>query len=332
MSTHQVHILNIDSVLPHDNADKLEIIPVGGWSVVVRKGDFQPGQRAIYIEPDYLVPTSHPLFAFLSKPGRESHRLRAARLRGVVSFGLLISVPPDLMHIVDGVQMMEALGITRYEPPIKFLSVNELPHEDHPQIFCPKFDIESYKNFPHLIKEGEHVVVTEKIHGANARYLWTNDRLYIGSRNRWIDPSTDSVWKAALDSIPQILDWIRANPDTILFGEIYGKVQSLTYGYGNSVQFAAFAALTRDKWLDPVRLWDLCREHKVPVPPVIYMGPFDKARIEALIETDSQIEGAPKGHMMEGAVIVPWEERVGPSAGRAVVKLISNRYWLSNED
>lgn len=332
MSTHQVHIIQIDSVLPHDNADKLEIVPVNGWSVVVRKGDFTVGSRAVYIEPDYLVPTNRPEFAFLSKPGREQHRLRAAKLRGVVSFGLLISVPPELMHIVDGVQMMEALGVQRYEPQLKFLHANELPHEDHPQIFCPKFDIESYKNYPHLIREGEPVVITEKIHGANSRFVWTNNRFYIGSRNRWIDPNTESVWKTAADSVPGIQDWCRFSPDTILFGEVFGKVQSLTYGRPNSVDFRAFAALNRDKWWNQTELGYQLEAFNVKLAKILYRGPFDRALAEQLAEQDSTIEGVPLGHMREGVVIVPEQERVGPSAGRAAVKLISNRYWLSNED
>jgi RNA ligase (TIGR02306 family) len=331
MSTHQVHIITIDSVLPHDNADSLEIIPINGWSVVVRKADYTIGQRAIYIEPDYLVPTDRPYFAFLAKPNRTQHRLRAIRLRGVVSFGLLISVPPDLMHIVDSVQMMEALGVQRYEPPVKFLAANALPDEEAPPIYCPKFDIESFKNFPHLIKEGEEVIITEKIHGANARYLWTNDKLYIGSRNRWIDPNTDSVWRAAYDSCPAIERWITANPDTILFGEIFGKVQSLSYGRPNSVDFRAFAALSRDKWINQDELFASASEGLKPVP-ILYQGPFKLHIAAELAEEDSLVDGAPAGHMREGVVVVPSIERFGPSSGRTALKLISNRYWLSDND
>ena len=101
MSTHQVTIFEIESVLPHDNADKLEIIPVGGWQAIVRKGDFWPGKRAIFIEPDYIVPTDRACFSFLAKPGKTHHRLKATRLRGTLSFGLLISVPPEFAHSTE---------------------------------------------------------------------------------------------------------------------------------------------------------------------------------------------------------------------------------------
>ena len=90
MSTHSVTIIAITAVLPHGNAERLEIVPIGGWQAVVKKGEFKVGDPTIYIEPDYTVPTARPEFAFLAKAGRERHRLKAVRLRGILSYGLLI--------------------------------------------------------------------------------------------------------------------------------------------------------------------------------------------------------------------------------------------------
>lgn len=56
MSEHAVRIIEVGEVRPHANADRLCIVPVGGWSCVVSKEQFRPGSRAIYIEPDYVVP------------------------------------------------------------------------------------------------------------------------------------------------------------------------------------------------------------------------------------------------------------------------------------
>jgi RNA ligase (TIGR02306 family) len=106
MSTHSVNIVEIAEVLPHANAERLEIIPVGGWQAVVRKGQFAVGDRAVYIEPDYTVPTARPEFAFLAKEGRDRHRLKAVRLRGALSFGLLIPVPDELNGVLPGDDVM----------------------------------------------------------------------------------------------------------------------------------------------------------------------------------------------------------------------------------
>jgi len=37
-ANHQVNIVKIDTILPHTNADNLEIIKVGEYQVVSRKG------------------------------------------------------------------------------------------------------------------------------------------------------------------------------------------------------------------------------------------------------------------------------------------------------
>src|SRR5580658_5314355 len=34
------------------------------------------------------------------------------------------------------------------------------------------YDVEAYKNYPNVLHEGEQVIVTEKIHGSNARYTF----------------------------------------------------------------------------------------------------------------------------------------------------------------
>ena len=173
MSTHSVNIIEISEVNPHSNADRLEIVPVEGWQAVVKKGDFKPGDKAIYIEPDYTVPTSRPEFSFLAKTGRERHRLKAVRLRGELSYGLLIPVPPGLADLQPGDDVMEALQIERYEPPSSWIDArDELPQENAPPIETRKFDIESLQKHRNVLQPGEIVLVTEKIHGANARYLW----------------------------------------------------------------------------------------------------------------------------------------------------------------
>lgn len=332
MSKHEVLVVKIDKTMPHPNADSLELTKINGWQVVIKKGQFKEGDKAVYIEPDYVVPTHRPEFAFLAKDGKLTHRLKAIRLRGELSFGLLIEVPKELGHFHVGSDVMEHMGVTRYEPPVKYLHSQELPDEQAPKLYVPKFDIESLSKYDFMIKTGERVLVTEKIHGANGRYVYHDGKMYMGSRNRWIDTETDSVWKAALAAHPEIMAFCQDNPDTILFGEVYGKVQELRYGLGEKVSFAAFAALNRSDWIDQMRLYDKVSEYGVPVAPLLYVGDFDPDFIKGLAEGDSAIGTAPAGHMREGVVVVPEVERHGPSAGRSAFKLISNRYWLSNEE
>jgi RNA ligase (TIGR02306 family) len=330
MSTHSVKIIEIEQVLPHANAERLEVIPVGGWQAVVKKGQFVPGARAVYIEPDYSVPTSRPEFSFLAKPGKERHRLKAVRLRGELSYGLLIPVPGDVAREPIGANVMEALDIIRWEPEVKLTMADELPQDQWPATFAPKFDVESYEKFPHVIEDGEVVVVTEKVHGANARYTVVNGVFHQGSRQRWLIPDGGHIWARAANINPGIRAWLEAHPGVVLYGEVYGNVQSLTYGLGKGeVKFIAFAAVDHGKWMDQTALFESLQAAGVECCPVLYVGPFAHATIKGLAEADSKVATV-AGHMMEGVVIVPETERFHGSIGRVAVKQISNRYWESD--
>lgn len=327
MSTHSVNVIEINSVLPHGNADKLEIIPVNGWQAVVGKGQFKPGDRAVYIEPDYTVPTNRPEFAFLAKEGKERHRLKAIRLRGVLSYGLLIPLPDALSDRAVGDDVMPDLSVERYEPPIEFGPRDELPPSEWPSVYAPKFDVESLQKFPDILQPGEPVIVTEKIHGANARYVFVDGVFYMGSRTRWLKSDAMHEWRRASEGEPRIRAWCEAHPGTVLYGEVYGAVQSLKYGSPNAVRFAAFAASRQGEWVNTGALHD-----SLTLPgatPVVYRGPWSPEYVLPLAEEDSSVPNAGTGHMREGLVIVPERERRDERIGRVALKHISNRYWES---
>ena len=63
-STHRVNVVKIDEILPHNGADTLGIVYIGGYQVVVKKDDFKIGDLAIYVQPDTIVPATEP-FKFL---------------------------------------------------------------------------------------------------------------------------------------------------------------------------------------------------------------------------------------------------------------------------
>lgn len=354
MSVHAVKVVQIEEVRPHANADRLELVTIGGWQAVIRKGDFKTGDLAIYIEPDYMVPTDRPEFAFLAKEGRTQHRLKAIRLRGEMSYGLLIHLPEGCDDAKPGDDVMEMLGITRYVPKTKGMAYPNNVTRSHdksfwPTIPTPVFGLDNIKNYAGLLSDGDLVVMTEKIHGANARYLFSGGKFHIGSRTRWtrheLPKETflqrlvrivmrrekpqieESVWKKAAERYPQIREWCMAHPDTILIGEVFGITQSLHYGQPDDVDFAAFAAQKGEKFINTLDLFDNLKPWNIPTVPVLYAGPFSLSYAEKLAEQDSTVPGAEKGHMREGVVITPIEERRDPRCGRVSLKMISNRYW-----
>lgn len=86
----------VTGIRPIPDADAIECAIVGGgWPVVVKKGEFQVGDLAIYFEIDSWIP--HELAPFLSKGkepreynGMKGERLKTVKLRGQVSQGLLL--------------------------------------------------------------------------------------------------------------------------------------------------------------------------------------------------------------------------------------------------
>ena len=61
------YVVLIDNIEPIVGSDNCECAVVGGWHVMVRKGQFNVGDPAIYFEIDSKVPSTNPAFAFLEK-------------------------------------------------------------------------------------------------------------------------------------------------------------------------------------------------------------------------------------------------------------------------
>ena len=62
-----VYVTLIDNIEPIIGSDNCECAIVGGWHVMVRKGQFDVGDPAIYFEIDSKVPSTNLAFAFLEK-------------------------------------------------------------------------------------------------------------------------------------------------------------------------------------------------------------------------------------------------------------------------
>lgn len=119
-------IVLVDSVSPIKKADFVEVTHIGGWQCVTKKGEFQPGDRAVYIEIDSLLPIDRPEFAFLASR-KESlkvfdeitySRIKTIKLRGELSQGLLIPVPTSFMDKPVGANITNDLDIRKFDEVI----------------------------------------------------------------------------------------------------------------------------------------------------------------------------------------------------------------------
>lgn len=54
------YLVTIDAVTPIEGYDRVELAHVGGWTMVVGKGQFHPGEIAVYFEIDSKLPEVKP--------------------------------------------------------------------------------------------------------------------------------------------------------------------------------------------------------------------------------------------------------------------------------
>lgn len=60
-------VTTIDAIEPIQGSDNCECAVVGGWHVMVHKGEFKPNDVGIYFEIDSLLDSTNPAFAFMAK-------------------------------------------------------------------------------------------------------------------------------------------------------------------------------------------------------------------------------------------------------------------------
>lgn len=207
----------------------------------------------------------------------------------------------------------------------------------------PRFtDIENVKKYGFLLQPGEEVVATEKIHGANMRAVVRDGQLYVGSHNLWRNPPEQepgepgkpawygsSWWWTAAVNAGLAAKLAQVGGDFVFYGEAFGKgVQRLEYGAKDpgDIWFRCFAIYDTKlgHYLSFDDLIEMCATLGVPVVPVVYRGPYDLQHLKQLAEKPSLIGGG----IREGLVITPVVERCDRRHGRAIVKLISEKYRL----
>jgi hypothetical protein len=79
------HIETIKDIQPIEGADMIVKATILGWDVVVKKDEFNIGDKCIYIEIDSLM-KDIPCFEFLRT---RNFKIKTAKLKGVVSYGII---------------------------------------------------------------------------------------------------------------------------------------------------------------------------------------------------------------------------------------------------
>lgn len=105
------YITEIDELKPIPNYDRVEHARVKGWWTIVKKGEFQVGDKAVYFEVDSKVPSDDERFSFLEN---KHYKIKTQKMCKVYSQGLALplSLFPELQDKNIGDDVTEALKIT----------------------------------------------------------------------------------------------------------------------------------------------------------------------------------------------------------------------------
>ena len=335
----RIHALRIE---PHPNADRLELAAVGGFRCVVAKGDFADGDLAAYVPegavcPDWLV-AELGLEGKLA--GKAKNRVKAVRLRGALSQGLVYPVRDGSIRgraVAEGDDVTELLELVKYEPPIPVAMQGEVAPAHGA---TPHYDIENFKKYPDELREGEPVVVTEKLHGSWCCLGWHPDHGPIvtskGMADRGMTLKLNEAnagnlyvraWREHQAAFEQARALLAADGQPFyVLGEIYGRgVQDLHYDRPNpalAVFDAYIGAPGQGRYLSADEL-EASLGDLMPLVPVLYRGPFSEAMLREQTAGATALGGK---HMREGVVVKPAMERESAEFGRVVLKSVSEAY------
>lgn len=224
-------VRRIDEIREHTNADSLELAIIGGWQVIVKKGEFAEGDFCVYFEIDSVLPIL-PEFEFLRKgcyvkkdwlateqnPSGEGFRLKTIRLRKELSQGLVVPLTTDLTIQMmnnpdiegdsiplDGQDVTNLLGVVKWDPPLHS-SLQGKARGNFPS-FIPKTNQERIQNLKkQVLGEWSDRIfeVTMKMDGSSTTVYNKSGYVGICSRNFDLDINDDnaenSFIRAAIDS------------------------------------------------------------------------------------------------------------------------------------
>lgn len=351
MSDLLVRVVTIDEVLPHPNADKLEIVKVGGWQIVSGKGNYAVGQTAVHVPPDAMVPKAHAdeweVTQYLSwKKDAARGRVKAVKLRGAPSYGFLA---PNDTNAEVGTDLAAHYSIEKYEEPVSSGMQAGQMARNHP-LFHTYTDIQNLRNYPDQLSYGDPLIVTEKIHGTNSRVGWVrtpdpwngemSDYLeqVAGSHHTQRKIEDAGVYGLPFEkygeSLDKLLTWILNHSgeridSLIVFGEIYGPgVQDLHYG-ATEKEWRIFDIAINGVYMPWTTIQYVKNEFNLPIVPHVPPGIYSFEELCELAEGDSVLS---PGQIREGIVVRPMYEMtwgrgtLDPNPKRMIFKVISSDY------
>ena len=335
-------VATINEIKPIEGADNIEQVVAGGWNCIAQKNTYKVNDFVIVATTDAVIPIELSDTLNVTNYLRKGQRVRTVKLRGVYSECLLIPMKFNKQPIgdnySDGKDMMEIMGITKYEPPVKQIrlaSGKKIRYQDNPN-FHVYYKFPNAKNVPGMFTEDDMVEISRKIHGTNARYgivkkkklsildkvkkffgnEWIEYEYVYGSHN--VEKGSDSqgfydtdVWQTIAEKYnirEKLWDMFKLSKryyniedSIVIYGEIYGAGIQKNYDYGlTEIDYVGFDTTINGEYCDASRSFIIQNELGLPYVPVLAIDNWSQELQDNLV-FNNFIEGTKVPH--EGIVI-----------------------------
>ena len=332
-------IRKIDALRPIPGADAIECAIVGGWTCVVKKGEYVAGDLAVYCEIDSWIP--YEVAPFLSK-GNFPHvynevkgeRLRTVKLRGQLSQGLLLPLKElygllqGLNNHFEGQDVSENLGIVKYEAPIPASLAGEVKGMFPSRI--PKTDQERIQNLSVELEDWKAASltweVTEKLDGSSMTVYMIDGEVGVCSRNLDLKPNPDnSLWATAYRNEIDV-KLIQSLSNLAIQGELVGNgIQGNIYKMRDQ-EFYVYDIYDIDagRYFTPAERVAYCKAWDIKHVPVF------KSDFMLTTETVADLLQMAEGKSVMGTIAGPEREGLVYKCNEQQVsfKTVSNKFLL----
>jgi RNA ligase (TIGR02306 family) len=279
-------IQTIKDIKEHTNSDNLALAVVLGWQVVVKKGEFKPGDQIIYFEIDSLLP-AHEWSNFLAD---KKFKVKTIKLRGEISQGLImpLSIIPEeelkQLTLEEGLNLTQTLGIKKYdddseEPIITLKGGIKLKVSSFPSDYIPKSDEPRIQSEPKLLTQflNQPYYASLKYDGTSCTFILNpNDKqdFLICSRNQRREYNTEDLY-SNLSDIYKIREKLeKVDGRYALQCEIYGPSVQNNYLGVKELKIAVYTVkdLKENRFLNMQEMIDVCKELDLPMVEIIEKG------------------------------------------------------------
>lgn len=351
----------INDLKPIKDRDRIVLAQVLGWTVIVKKGEFNIGDKCVYIEIDSLLPENNPDFEFLRN---KKFRIKTMKLGQVYSQGIVfpMSILPQDKEYNVGDDVTDILKIKKYDPQAEEeakLNISTKPIKKYPKFLMrwswfrklvlpskrqqrgfpmqiSKTDEERIQNCPQVLQNKNKCIITEKIDGSSLSCLLVKNKTWYGktkyefilcSRNlRLWTPDGSYYWEMAKKyHLEETLKQMIGDREWIAIqGEVYGSsIQGNPYGINNR-ELRVFNLIYPTGRLGSVEAKKICEKNGLMFVPILDENFVLPDTVEEMLKYATAKSVINPNVIREGVV-------VRSKDGKQSFKAVSPEYLLKHE-